>query len=51
MKAKEEVKKKEFDSVQTFREIKTKISKEMQGMTFDEIKEYLKRKSLKFQSK
>jgi len=51
MKAKEEVQKKEFDTVQTFREIKNKISEEMQGMTFEEIKDYLKKHSLKFQAK
>lgn len=38
-----------FDTVKTFREIKEKISKELSGMTFEEIKEYLKSNSLKFQ--
>ena len=40
---------KEFDTVKTFREIKQKISVEISGMTFEQIKEYLKTNSLKFQ--
>jgi len=32
---------KEFDTVKTFREIKEKISKEIQGMTFEQLKAYL----------
>jgi len=40
---------KEFDTVKTFREIKQKISVEISGMTFKQIKEYLKTNSLKFQ--
>jgi len=42
-------KEKEFDTVKTFREIKVKISNEISGMTFDQIKEYLKTNSLKLQ--
>jgi beta-lactam-binding protein with PASTA domain len=38
-----------FDTVKTFRAIKEKISKELSGMTFEEIKKYLKSNSLKFQ--
>jgi hypothetical protein len=51
MKTKEENKKKEFDTVKTFRKIKGKISKNLKGMSFDEIKEYLKRQSSKLQTK
>jgi hypothetical protein len=32
---------KEFDTVKTFREIKEKISKEIQEMTFEQFKAYL----------
>ena len=38
---------KEFDTVKTFREIKNKISKEIQGMTFEQLKEYLDKTKLK----
>ena len=44
-------KEKEFDTVKTFREIKNKISKDLTGISFEQIKEYLKKNSLKFQSK
>jgi len=47
MKAKEENQKKEFDTVQTFRKIKDKISKDLKGKSFAEIKEYLKKRSSK----
>ncbi len=57
MKAKEENKKKEparpaggFDTVKTFRKIKDKISKDLSGMSFEEIKEYLKKESSKLQA-
>ena len=40
-------KEKEFDTVKTFREIKDNISKDIQGMTFDELKAYLDRTKLK----
>ncbi len=49
MKTKEKIQEKEFDTVKTFREIKEKISKELSGMNFEQIKEYLKSNSLKFQ--
>lgn len=39
--------KKEFDTVKTFREIKDKISREIKDMNFEQIKEYLKKNSLK----
>ena len=38
---------KEFDTVKTFREIKEKISKDIQGMTFEQLKVYLDRTKLK----
>lgn len=38
---------KEFDTVKTFREIKNKVSKEIQGMTFEQLKAYLDRTKLK----
>ncbi len=49
MKTKEENQKKEFDTVKTFRIIKDNISNDLKGMSFDEIKEYLKKESLKLQ--
>jgi hypothetical protein len=39
---------KEFDTVSTFREIKEKISLEMAGMNFEQIKAYLAESSKKF---
>ncbi len=48
---KTKTKKEEFDTVKVFREIKTKISKDLAGMNFDQIKEYLKKNSLKFHTK
>ena len=41
---------KTFDTVQTFRKIKDKISKDMEGMSFEEIKDYLKKQSAKLRS-
>jgi len=38
---------KEFDTVKTFREIKNKVSKEIQGMTFEQLKAYLNKTKLK----
>lgn len=38
---------KEFDTVKTFREIRDKISNDIQGMTFEQLKEYLDRTKLK----
>ncbi len=40
---------KEFDTVKTFRQIKEKMSLEMSKMSFEEIKEYLKKRSRKLQ--
>lgn len=36
---------KKFDTVKTFREIKDKISKDIQGMTFEQFKVYLEKKT------
>jgi hypothetical protein len=41
---------KDFDTVKTFRKIKDKISTDLKGMSFDEIKEYLKRQSSKLKT-
>lgn len=49
MKTKEVIKKKEFDTVKTFRAIKEKISLEMAEMDFEQIKQYLKTGSEQFQ--
>ena len=49
MKTKEENQKKEFDTVKTFRKIKERISNDFKGMSFKEIKEYLKKESSKLQ--
>jgi hypothetical protein len=38
---------KEFDTVKFFREVKEKIAKETQGMTFAEFKEYLNQRKLR----
>ncbi len=50
MKTKEENSKKEFDTVKTFRKIKDQISKDLKGMSFKEIKEYLRKESSKLQT-
>ncbi len=39
--------KKKFDSVKTFRKIKESISKEIQDMSFEELKKYLADKPIK----
>jgi hypothetical protein len=39
--------KKKFDSVKTFRKIKESISKEIQDMSFEELKKYLSEKPAK----
>lgn len=38
---------KDFDTVKTFREIKEKISKDIQGMTFEQLKAYLAERQMK----
>lgn len=37
---------KEFDTVKTFREIKDKISKDIKGMTFEQLEAYLDKTKL-----
>ena len=44
-------KEKEFDTVKTFRKIKEKISKEIKGMSFEELKTYLEKRQISTQSK
>jgi hypothetical protein len=51
MKTREDNKKKEFDTVKTFRKIKDEISKDLKSMSFEEIKAYLKRESAKLQTR
>jgi hypothetical protein len=43
--------KKTFDTVKTFRKIKDNISKDLTGMDFEQIKQYLKAGSLKLNTK
>ncbi len=50
MKAKTEMKEKEFDTVKTFRAIKEKISKEILKMDAKQIKAYLKDRKVRLQS-
>ncbi len=38
---------KKFDTVKVFREIKGKISKEIKGMTFEQLNAYLEKNKLK----
>ena len=38
---------KEFDTVKNFREIKHKISKDIKGMTFEQLEAYLDKTKLK----
>lgn len=40
-------KEKDFDAVKSFRAIKEKISEEISGMTFEELKVYLESRQLK----
>ena len=41
-------KEKEFDTVKTFRKIKEQISSDLAGKSTEQIKEYLRKGSLKF---
>ena len=41
---------KDFDTVKTFRDIKEKISNDIQGMSFEQFKAYLAERTLKPQS-
>ncbi len=40
-------KEKEFDTVETFRAIKTKVTKDIQGMNIEQLTAYLKKTKLK----
>lgn len=51
MKTKKNNEKKDIDTVQTFRKIKDKISADLSGLSFDEIKEYLNKNSAKLYRK
>jgi len=42
-------KEKSFDTVKIFREIKEKVAQDLSGMSFEQIKAYLKANSLRFQ--
>jgi hypothetical protein len=42
---------KEFDTVKTFRKIKDEISKEIKGMTFEQLTAYLESRKLTTQEK
>ena len=50
MKINSNTKGKEFDTVQTFRDIKEKISADLVKMDFEQIKKYLKANSKKLQT-
>ncbi len=39
--------KKKFDSVKTFRKIKTQIAKEIKGMSYEQLKAYFEKTKLK----
>ena len=43
--------KKDFDAVDLVRSIREKISKEIQGMTFEQEKEYLKKRVEKYRAR
>ena len=43
--------KKDFDAVDLMRSIREKISKEIQGMTFEQEKEYLKKRVEKYRAR
>jgi hypothetical protein len=51
MKIEDQKKPKEFDTVEFFRAVKEKISKETHGMTFTEFKEYINKRKLKISEK
>ena len=50
METKKKTSKKNFDTVRSFRKIKDNISKDLKGMSFEEIKAYLKRESSKLRT-
>ena len=45
----ESKKEKEFDTVKTFREIKEKISRDIQGMSYEQFRKYLAERKLESQ--
>ncbi len=47
--AKKQIAEKEFDTVETFRAIKEKISKDIVDMNFEQIKAYLQNKKIRTQ--
>lgn len=49
-KTKKEIVEKEFDTVETFRKIKEKISTEIADMNLDQLKDYLKAKKARIQN-
>ena len=49
MKTKNKITEKDFDTVKTFRAIKEKVALELASMNFEQIKQYLKKKSRQFQ--
>lgn len=49
MKTKKNKTEKDFDTVKTFREIKDKISQEIKGMNFEQLKAYFEKTKLKKQ--
>ncbi len=44
-------KEKAFDAVQFMREVRTAISKEIEGMNFEQLKEYFAKRRLKYSNK
>jgi hypothetical protein len=46
---KKKVKEKEFDTVETFRAIKEKISKDISDMSFEQIQAYLNNRKVRLQ--
>jgi hypothetical protein len=42
---------KDFDTVKFFREVKIKIAKETEGMTFAELKEYINKRTINKEKK
>ena len=49
MKQKNKVSERDFDTVKIFRDIKEKMSLQMSEMNFEQIKEYLKKRSAQLQ--
>jgi hypothetical protein len=49
MKIKDHTAGKTFDTVKTFRKIKEQVAKEIAGMNFEQLKDYLRKNSMKLQ--